>query len=252
VSWDGARNLIDLGGLPLVGGGETAYGRVWRSAAPEWMTYDGWVAARADGLATVVDLRNAEEAGRTEEHPAVPDEALAGVAVLRTPTEDPHDPAYLEACGLWLDHPTGWRPNVTMYPAKLAGVFTAIADADGPVLVHCAGGRDRTGMVCAMLLQVGGVEPEAIAANYAAGFRGAAAHRGHGLAYRPGEGWVPVADAQWSDDEVEGRIADRLPVVREFLATFDTADYLREAGLDADRITRLRTLLRAVKARSDG
>lgn len=244
MTWDGARNLIDLGGLPLVDGGETAYGRVWRSAAPEWMTYDGWRAAHADGLATVVDLRNVEEVGRREEHPAVPAEALAGVAVVRAPTEDPHDPAFLEACGLWLDHPRGWRPNVEMYPAKVAAAFIALADSAGPVLVHCAGGRDRTGLVCAMLLQLTGVQPEAIVANYAAGFRGAAAHRGHGLAYDPERGWVPVADQQWSEAEVEDRIADRLPVAREFLATFDSAAYLRDAGLDADRLRSLRRLLR--------
>lgn len=208
------------------------------------MTYDGWLAARADGLAAVVDLRNAEEAGRTAEHPAVPEQALAGVAVLRTPTEDPHDPAFLEACGLWLDHPAGWRPNLEMYPAKLAAVFTALADAPGPVLVHCAGGRDRTGMVCAMLLQLAGVEPEAIVADYAAGFRGAAAHRGHGLAYDPERGWVPVADEEWGEDEVEERLAARLPVARDFLAGFDAAAYLRDAGVDAARLARLRALLR--------
>lgn len=243
MDWEGARNLIDLGGLPLVGGGTTAYGRVWRSGSPDQMTYAGRRAARADGLTTVVDLRNAEERGRPPGRPVVAPDELDGVRVVHAPTEDPHDPAYLDACGLWLDHPAGWRPNVEMYPDKLAAVFTAIADSPGPVLVHCAGGRDRTGLVCALLLQVAGVEPEAIVADYAAGFRGAADHRGHGLAYAPGEGWVPVPDQEWSEDEVEERLAERLPVAREFLATFDGAAYLRRAGLSEEQLGALRRLL---------
>ena len=36
-AWDGARNLGDLGGLALTAGGTTAPGRVFRSAAPEWV-----------------------------------------------------------------------------------------------------------------------------------------------------------------------------------------------------------------------
>ena len=98
TTWDGADNLADLGGLPLVDGGRTAHRRVRRSAAPDRLTAKGWRAARTAGLTRVIDLRNADERGRRGE--------------------------------------------------KFARVFAAIADADGPVLVHCAGGRDRTGMVC--------------------------------------------------------------------------------------------------------
>ena len=57
-TWPGARNLADLGGLPTVAGATTATGRIWRSAASEWMTAAGWSAARGAGLTTVVDLRN--------------------------------------------------------------------------------------------------------------------------------------------------------------------------------------------------
>lgn len=69
LSWDGARNLADLGGLPLLTGGRTASCRVFRSAAREWMTERGWADARAAGLTTVVDLRNDMERGRLPVHP---------------------------------------------------------------------------------------------------------------------------------------------------------------------------------------
>ena len=63
----------------------------------------------------------------------------------------------------------------------------AIAGADGAVLVHCAGGRDRTGMICAMLLDLAGATADAIVGDYADGWRGAGgAYRGHGWVYDPG------------------------------------------------------------------
>jgi protein tyrosine/serine phosphatase len=46
-------------------------------------------------------------------------------------------------------------------------VLTALGSADPPVAVHCAGGRDRTGIACGMAQWLAGVEPDAIAADHA-------------------------------------------------------------------------------------
>lgn len=243
VTWDGARNAADLGGLPLAGGGVTASGRVFRSAATEWLTDDGWRASRDAGLACVVDLRNDAERGRRDVHPVLT--AATPVPVVAAPTEDPDDPGFLEECGPWLDHPRSWAPNLRRYPDRLARVFRAIADAPGPVLVHCAGGRDRTGMVCSMLLALTGVEPEAIAASYEHGFRGAGVHRGHGLAYDAGSGtWAEVDEDAWTTDELDEAMRSRVPAVHAWLAGTDVASYLLDAGLDPAAVERLRTLLR--------
>lgn len=243
-TWDGARNLADLGGLPLSGGGSTAWGRVFRSAAPEWMTVQGWGDARAAGVATVVDLRNERERGRGPDHPVLRDEAMAGVAVVHAPTEDPDDPDFLAACGPWLDHPRSWTPNLRLHPDRLARVFAALADTTGPVLVHCAGGRDRTGMVGSMLLVLAGATPGAVVANYEAGFRGAAAHRGHGWAYDADTGtWAHQPDEPWTDDELATALADRRPVLLQWAAETDVASYLLDAGVSAHDLARLRRLL---------
>jgi hypothetical protein len=234
--WDGARNLIDLGGLPLRGGGTTATGRVWRSAAPESITAPGWDAARAAGLTTVVDLRNDVE--RAGVRP------VDGVRVVHAPTEDPDDPEFLTECGPWLDHTRSWAPNTARYPGKFAAVFAAIADAGGGVLVHCAGGRDRTGLVASMLLALAGVEEEAIADHYEQGFRGAAEHRGHGLGYDPVSGqWATAPDEAWEPEALDAALADRRPVLLAWLRETDVAAYLGAAGVDAPRLYRLRTRL---------
>ena len=235
--WDGARNLIDLGGLPVRGGGATASGRVWRSGAPEPVTRAGWDAARAAGLTTVVDLRNDVERAEVRD--------VDGVTLVHTPTEDPDDPDFLAECGQWLDHTRSWGPNLARYPGKFAAVFTAIADAEGGVLVHCAGGRDRTGLVVSMLLALNGVEEEAIADHYEQGFRGAAAHRGHGLGYDPVTGeWTTVSDREWEPRELDAALDDRRPVLLAWLRDTDVAAYLADAGVAAPRLDRLRTLLR--------
>lgn len=157
LDWPGARNLRDLGGRALRDGGVTAPGRVFRSGAPEYLTDEGWRQAQAAGLRTVIDLRNAPaETGRAPDHPAIRPESLSGLVFIPAPTEDPGDAEFLRVCGPWLDHPRSWADNARLAPARITAVMRAIASADGAVLVHCAGGRDRTGMICAMLLDLAG------------------------------------------------------------------------------------------------
>lgn len=243
-AWDGARNLADLGGLPLATGGTTRTGRVFRSAAPEWLTARGWEQAREAGLTTVVDLRNAIERGRRDDHPPVEPAATAGIAVVHAPTEDPDDPTFLAECGPWLDHPRSWAPNLRLFPALTARALTAIARADGPVLLHCAGGRDRTGMVGSLLLVLAGATPEAIWGNYEAGFRGAAAHRGHGWGYHPDTGeWLPTPNAAWSADELDAALDARREDLLTFVAEHDVRGHLRSAGVADDDLRRLERLL---------
>lgn len=243
--WEGARNAADLGGLPLAGGGRTVAGRVWRSAAPEWMTGPGWAAARQAGLSRVVDLRNDAERRRRPEHPEVDESAWAGIARVAAPTEDPDDPDFLEECGAWLDHPRSWTPNLRRYPDKFAHVFSSLAQSPGPVLVHCAGGRDRTGLVSSMLLALTGVETEAIVANYEHGFRGAGAHRGHGLAYDPATGsWKEALDVEWTREDLDAALAERRPELMAWVRETDVEAYLLGAGLSPATLDRVRRLLR--------
>lgn len=236
--WDGARNLRDLGGLPLVGGGRTRTGQVYRSAAPTTMTDRGWREAAAAGLVRVVDLRNAEER-EGGPHPAPP-----GVEVVHAPLEDPHDEAYLDEVGPWLDHPHGWAPTVRRFPDLVATAVAAVAEAPGPVLLHCQGGRDRAGMLSALVLAAAGVETDAVVADYAGGFRGAAGHPGHGLAWDTAAGaWVPRTDPVPTAAVLEESVAARLPDARAYLEGTDVPAALLAAGVPYASLTALRARL---------
>jgi hypothetical protein len=79
------------------------------------------------------------------------------------------DPAFGErwASGPQFATPLYYRPHLERFPERSARVIAAIAAAEpGGVLVHCVGGRDRTGQIAMLLLALAGVAPEAIAADY--------------------------------------------------------------------------------------
>lgn len=243
TDWDGAFNLRDLGGLPLRDGGVTASGRVYRSGRPETLTDAGWGDLRAAGVSTVVDLRNAGERERRDTDPAVAVGHVGEVVISHAPLEDPDHPDFLTVLGPWLDHTQGYADTLRLFPDRLARVFTAIAEAPSAVLVHCAGGRDRTGLVSAMLLRLADVETEAIVRDYAEAFREASRRHARDLpaAPDPDTGYVePV----YTDDEIEARIAERVAVMREWVDALDVRAYLHDAGVDSIRIEALASRLR--------
>lgn len=246
LSWPGARNLRDLGGRALRDKGITARGRVFRSAAPEYLTDDGWVAAKAAGVRTVVDLRNAPaETRRTPDHPIIRPESLDGLVFVSAPTEDPDDVEFLQVCGPWLDHPRSWIDNARLASTRVARVMRAVSEAETAVLVHCAGGRDRTGMICAMLLDVAGATGDAIVDDYTDGWRGAGAYSGHGWVYDSEQRtWRQCHQPATEPERLERQLADRVPALRDWIRTFDTAAYLASIGLARHEIDTLKALLR--------
>ncbi len=52
-------------------------------------------------------------------------------------------------------------------PEAFRAIFDALAESDGGIVFHCYAGKDRTGLVAAMLLSIAGVRDEAIATDFA-------------------------------------------------------------------------------------
>lgn len=175
LNWPACCNARDLGGLPTTAGGTTKPRALVRSDTPERLTADGWQALLDHGVRTVIDLRNDDE--RTGDAAPRPTQDGLTTLILAHDGVD-EDPAFWEA--MWLDprfgSPLYFPPHLERFPHRSARVLQAIAHArpGGGVLVHCQGGRDRTGLICALALTVVGAEPDAIAADYALSFEGAA------------------------------------------------------------------------------
>lgn len=166
LSVDGLLNARDLGGLPMTDGRTTPTGVVFRSENLDRVTPDGWDALHAAGIRTVIDLRQPSEVARSVEAGATRPDWLTTVAI-------DHDHLANEA--FWADYwSTGlvgtalyYLPHLEAMPERTGAVLAAIVDAGpGGVLFHCAGGRDRTGIVALALLAVVGVEPGAIVDDY--------------------------------------------------------------------------------------
>ncbi|MGT2424615.1 tyrosine-protein phosphatase [Amnibacterium kyonggiense] len=161
---EGLANARDLGGLPLVGGGETPRGVFLRAERPELVTGRGWAALRRHGLSAVLDLRQPEE---REAHPSPIPSDVADLHVDHDGLRDHQE--------FWADYwdnglvgtPLYYLPHLAAMPERTVDVLSALATApDGAVLFHCAGGRDRTGLIAAILLTIAGVEPDAIVEDY--------------------------------------------------------------------------------------
>lgn len=232
--WDGAFNLSDLGGMPT-DRGPTKTGTIFRSGRPETLTNQGWRDAKRAGLKTIVDLRNDRERPRLDYHPMIDAEAMDGIGVVFAPTEDPDDPEFMRVCGPWLDHPRSYADNLRFYPSKFLVVFEAISQARGAVLVHCSGGRDRTGMVVAMLLALVGVPADIIADDYELAFREAHAHQ----ARHPER----VREGLHSEEELTARVEERRAAMIDWIGSFDVGEYLSEVGLSQNDLARLKDWL---------
>ncbi|MVA74747.1 protein-tyrosine-phosphatase [Auraticoccus sp. F435] len=171
--WDGYPNVRDLGGLPTphARNGWTTFGRVFRGPRPELLTQEGWAALQRAGVRTLVDLRNADERGRRSDDPVL-EGPPSSLTVLHRPLEDHDHEEFMRSCGAILDSPEYYPHNLRLLPQLVSDALRAVAAAGpGGVLVHCAAGRDRTGLLTSLLLVVAGVASGTVADDYELGVR---------------------------------------------------------------------------------
>jgi protein-tyrosine phosphatase len=240
--WDGCLNVRDLGGHPTEDGAETCFGAYVRADNVERLTETGWRALIDYGVRTVVDLR------LEEEREAAPPAGLPITAMHCPLVPDFGHPDWEEINALSLDAvpPDSTRlvyvEFLERYRDRFGNAVSTIATADGggAVLFHCMGGKDRTGLVTALLLRVAGVEREAVAADYAlSGTNLRALH----------DSWI-AASADARERELRIRIcATPAEAMLAVLETLDqryggAEDYLRAAGLGDRELSGIRSRLR--------
>jgi protein-tyrosine phosphatase len=176
LRWDGCVNVRDLGGLPLAGGGETAYRVVVRADWLPGLSEEGRRALVDYGVSLVVDLRPDREHEDDELNPLP-------VPVVRQGM----DPRPVPAAWDWPSMQEAYLALADHYRGELAQALTLLGGAEPPAAIHCAGGRDRTGIACGMALWLAGVEPDAIAADHALSDDSWAPHNEEWLAEAPDE-----------------------------------------------------------------
>jgi hypothetical protein len=234
VSWEGAVNARHVAGS------------VYRMGRREWLTERGWRQMHDDGVRTVVDLRNPGEQRRRATDPAVGPEAMAGIDVVATPTEDLDHPEHAEVHAgripPYLSHPSGYAGVVRLFPDRIVAVFRAIAAAPAGVVLHCSAGRDRTGLIVTMLLRLAGAPDgsgtrAAVAEQYEASVRGINAWHRVSPVKHPYERWH-------DDDELAPLLAERQEALAAFADGLDVEQFLLEHGLSAGELERVRAKMR--------
>ena len=161
----GLVNLRDVGGLPLRDGGATRQGILLRSESLQEATAgDIELLTEHYQIAAIVDLRSARET-TTEGRGPIDKKAITYLNI-------PLDPAPLDL-DFDPDWPSGqltsyvYQSFASVTSGGLGRVFEFLPQLlDGPTLVHCAAGKDRTGLVIAIALEIAGVTREAVIADY--------------------------------------------------------------------------------------
>jgi protein tyrosine/serine phosphatase len=173
LGWEACYNARDLGGYATADGGRTRWGAFVRADNLRRLTASGRTALLSYGVRTVIDLRRAGEL-RVDPNPFAERAADAALPIyLNLPLglgADSADVAAVAAAGageagslLKMS-----RQVLDRYWRGIASVMTAIAAApEGAVLFHCHAGKDRTGLVAALLLAIAGVPEPTIAKDYA-------------------------------------------------------------------------------------
>jgi len=187
IELDGAVNVRDLGGLPTEDGGFTRFGCVLRSDNLQGLT-DADVRRLTDDLRLrdVIDLRTGVEVEREGPGPLVREPqvnvhhlsllAEAGrhtdVAAEQIAAEQVDTDAVLpwqdrQSRDEIADRSAGFYLNyLADRPDSVVAALRVLAHSDGAAIMHCAAGKDRTGVLSALALATVGVTREAIVADY--------------------------------------------------------------------------------------
>lgn len=162
LTWDGCLNARDTGGYPAREG-VLRYGVLLRSDNLCRLTDAGRKGFAASKIGTIIDVRSAYEL----DIDSSPFAESASVHYLNLPLLNESDTAAMARINSDIALPDMYRVMLKRFGAKVAAIVKAVAAADGVVVIHCHAGKDRTGLVIALLLAAVGVGDEAIAADYA-------------------------------------------------------------------------------------
>lgn len=238
LDWPACNNARDLGGLRRPGG-LTRSRVLVRSDDISVLTESGREAMCAYGVTTVIDLRSQSERNGTFDprfpRPVANLVRADGVRYLHHALVDD---AGLQRVGQGSNMLDRYLCMLEERQPAFREIFTSIADADGAVLFHCFAGKDRTGLVAAMLLALADVEPADI-----------------GEDFRETDVQLGAMYEQWISDAPEEQRASmrdelRCPPERiaGVLAHLESrwggvASYLEVSGMEPDAIERLSSKL---------
>lgn len=232
VDVPGMFNVRDLGGLPLRDGGTVRAGRLLRSGELSGLQPDGAATLAEAGLRTVVDLRTLDEIAARPDNLGGTGATVHPIPLLALAYRD------IPACEVDL-----YVYMADFCEIEIARAVKALAAPGAlPGLFHCAVGKDRTGVLAAVILSLIGVPDEEIITDF---LRSNAAL---GLPRVPGVPSTAARKVAEASPVYDMLLAARNPVRAEVMVEFlarvrarhgSVAEYLRSGGVTDDELASL-------------
>jgi protein-tyrosine phosphatase len=161
---EGTPNFRDVGGLPTVDGRVTRRGVLFRSSALEELSArDVRHLLDEIGLRTVIDLRSADDRETAEPLRDTPIRYINLPVTRGAPTTSLERP--LDAEGR-ADMARIYGMYLETSAPSFAEIVSVLTSGATPAVFHCAAGKDRTGVVAAVVLSAVGVTRDAVIADY--------------------------------------------------------------------------------------
>jgi protein-tyrosine phosphatase len=167
IAFDGCLNFRDLGGYATGDGRMVLWRRLFRSDSLHRMSAaDVTLLIDELGVVTVIDLRTKAERDRGGPVPAT---ASAGVRSLHVPMIDGlfADRAERRPLPESLDMGEGYVAMLESAGEHVAELLRLLSGDVYPAVFFCAAGKDRTGVLAALVLALLGVHEDDVVADYA-------------------------------------------------------------------------------------
>ncbi len=160
TDFESVRNFRDFGGYTSAHGGQVKTGLLYRSGHYAEATEADLSALANFNMALQADLR------RPDERERMPGKWSAAYVITHDggrETEAPHQrflqrvEASAEKADGWMSEYYAKAPFKLHHQAMFSDWFSRLSQTDGPALVNCAAGKDRTGILCALTHHILGV-----------------------------------------------------------------------------------------------